>query len=276
MRLSIVMIAKDDEAHVGRALSSVVPQLGDECELVCVDDRSSDGTRQLMEESGACVASTADLPSGGVAAARNLGASLASGDYLYHMDSDDELVSGAVERMLTAAEGGADVVRVPHAEKVRDGECVARPVRDKSVEQQAFSPPAPWARMVKRSLYVPFPDCGVRLCLNPAWHLLQSDRFETFASVDGLPCYIWDRTIQGAGTRTVEWSAVNPRTLEQIAFSDELERLGLMKEWPADFLRSVALMMDIGPRLARPHVRAAWRSRLGAELRNLMTGRYVH
>lgn len=282
MKLSIVMIAKDDEAHVKRSLESIIPQLRDECELVCVDDRSTDSTRAIMDEAMQFAPGPVHVESilpdepGGVARARNLGASLAQGDYLYHVDSDDELIPGSVERMLATMEGEPDVIRVPHAENFRGDECLVKPVEEKTVEEQAYAPPAPWAKIVKRSLYVPFPECGVKLCLNPAWHFLQSDKFETYAAVQGPPCYIWDRTVPGAGTRTVEWSGENPRMLEQIVFTDELERLGLMKEWPADFLRAVALMMDIGPQLKRPHVRAAWASRMRAELRNLATGRYMH
>ena len=73
--------------------------------LLVVDDNSQDGTTDILNTFGESII-LARLPTNrGAAAARNHGASLASGEYLVFLDGDDVLMSRALEvygRLITA------------------------------------------------------------------------------------------------------------------------------------------------------------------------------
>ena len=104
-RMSVVIAAYNAAATIEDAIASVVGQSWGEWELIVVDDGSTDTT-------SAIVARHADddhrvrlttQPNAGTAAARNAGASLASGEYLVFLDADDLLVPDYMERQLAFA-----------------------------------------------------------------------------------------------------------------------------------------------------------------------------
>ena len=84
--LSVVMIAKNEVHCIGDCLSSV---RGIAEEVLVGDTGSTDGTRELAMSKGARVL---DIPwKDDFAAARNAVLSQARGDWLLHMDADEEL-----------------------------------------------------------------------------------------------------------------------------------------------------------------------------------------
>jgi glycosyltransferase involved in cell wall biosynthesis len=91
-RFSVVIPAYNRAEVVGRAVLAVRGQSWEDFELLVVDDGSTDGTPHVVEALAAedsrirCVSQ----PNRGVSAARNLGVSLASGEVVTFLDSDDE------------------------------------------------------------------------------------------------------------------------------------------------------------------------------------------
>jgi len=83
------MIAKDEEASIGRALSSVK----DICdEIIVVDTGSTDSTKSIAESFGAKVL---DHPwEDDFSAPRNTGLEAATSDWILHLDADEELIAG--------------------------------------------------------------------------------------------------------------------------------------------------------------------------------------
>ncbi|UXY40110.1 glycosyltransferase family 2 protein [Streptomyces albidocamelliae] len=84
-------------------------------EVIAVDDGSTDGTGECLEE----FAARAPMPvtvvrqdnSGGPSGPRNVGLGKASGRYVFFLDADDRLGPEALERMVAMAdENGTDVV----------------------------------------------------------------------------------------------------------------------------------------------------------------------
>jgi CDP-glycerol glycerophosphotransferase len=113
--VSVVLIAFDDRHRVGRAIASALSQPGPALEVVVVDDGSTDGTADVAQEWAArddrVRVVRRPTNSGGCGAPRNDGLDAATGRYAMFLDSDDELESGAVERLVAAADrSGADVV----------------------------------------------------------------------------------------------------------------------------------------------------------------------
>ena len=102
---SIVIVCYNEEGFVRQAVESALLQEHPSKEIIVVDDASRDGTAGVLNTFGESII-LARLPvNGGVAAARNHGASLASGKYLVFLDGDDVLMSRALEvygRLITA------------------------------------------------------------------------------------------------------------------------------------------------------------------------------
>jgi glycosyltransferase involved in cell wall biosynthesis len=87
-RFSVVIPAFNASATLNRAINSVCTQSYPAREVIVVDDGSSDATADLARGFGDRV-TLVQQANGGVAAARNLGARVASGDWLAFLDADD-------------------------------------------------------------------------------------------------------------------------------------------------------------------------------------------
>ncbi|MEU8200939.1 glycosyltransferase family 2 protein [Streptosporangium sp. NPDC049046] len=120
IKLSVVVPVRDAEGYIGDALTSLTRNARRDFEFIVVDDGSADATGQIIEDF------RDDLPGlvvlrneapVGLADARNLGVSLASGRYLTFMDGDDWLAPGYLESLVGAIERlGCDFVRVDHVQ----------------------------------------------------------------------------------------------------------------------------------------------------------------
>ncbi|HEY0255321.1 MAG TPA: glycosyltransferase, partial [Kofleriaceae bacterium] len=93
MRLSLCMIARDEEEDLPRLLESV-RDLADE--LVLVDTGSRDATVRYARDAGARIVELA-WPND-FAAARNVSLDHASGDWILVLDADEEVVDVAALR----------------------------------------------------------------------------------------------------------------------------------------------------------------------------------
>ncbi|MFJ5093305.1 glycosyltransferase family 2 protein [Streptomyces sp. NPDC088557] len=121
-RLSVVVIAYNDEALVGEAIRSALDQGPVVAEVVAVDDCSSDGTARVLDELAARhprlrVVRRAEN-SGGCGTPRNDGIAAATAPYVMFLDSDDILPPGAADALVAAAE--------LHRTPVAVGVCVRR------------------------------------------------------------------------------------------------------------------------------------------------------
>jgi glycosyltransferase involved in cell wall biosynthesis len=109
--ISIVMPAHNEEKTIATAVASVLDQrpAAARVEVIVVDDGSSDSTPERAAEAGARVI----VRSGGggsPAAARNLGAAVATGDPVVFLDADCVVRPGWLDAILAAHGRGADVV----------------------------------------------------------------------------------------------------------------------------------------------------------------------
>jgi len=92
--VSVVIPCYNAEAFVAETVASALDQTYPLEEVICVDDGSTDGTLGVLErlQAGAGERVTVlSRPNGGPSAARNLGLSRATGDYVQFLDADDLL-----------------------------------------------------------------------------------------------------------------------------------------------------------------------------------------
>lgn len=113
--VSVVLIGYQDEARIGRALTSIQDQTLHSIEIIVVDDASTDGTesniRAAMDRDPRIRYERLPSNSGGCSAPRNAGVALARAPWIMFCDSDDELERHACMNLLEAAERlDADVV----------------------------------------------------------------------------------------------------------------------------------------------------------------------
>jgi len=103
MRLSVILIAMNEEASIARALRSVA--FADE--IVVVDSGSSDRTVEIARELGAKVTVTDDWP--GFGPQKNRALDLATGDWVLSLDADEWLTAGSAEEIRRTI--GTDAAR---------------------------------------------------------------------------------------------------------------------------------------------------------------------
>lgn len=103
--ISVIIPAYNSENYLRECLDSVAGQEYGDFEVIVVDDGSEDGTTAVVEEYASrdrrfrLVRNSHN----GVSASRNLGLSLAGGEWIMFLDSDDCLYSLALGRLLKAA-----------------------------------------------------------------------------------------------------------------------------------------------------------------------------
>ena len=96
---SVIIPAYNHARFVGEAVESVLLQTAASREVIVVDDGSTDDTARVLAGFGGRIR-VIRQPNRGVAAARNAGAALASGDVLTWLDADDTWWPRKLERQL--------------------------------------------------------------------------------------------------------------------------------------------------------------------------------
>ena len=90
-RLSIIITCHNQALFIKDAVNSALAQSYKACEVIAVDDASSDDSVDILKAFGDSLRLICVPKNIGANAARNLGASLAVGDYLVFLDGDDLL-----------------------------------------------------------------------------------------------------------------------------------------------------------------------------------------
>lgn len=103
-KVSIIIPVYNVEPYISACLHSVMDQTyTGELECIIVDDRGTDASMEVAEREVNAYSGKVDFKivhreqNGGLSAARNTGIRQATGDYLYFLDSDDEITSDCIE-----------------------------------------------------------------------------------------------------------------------------------------------------------------------------------
>ena len=179
MKISIIIPIYNVETWLPRSVEAILANDTADCEVLLIDDGSSDGSPALCDR---YAAEHPDLiraihqKNAGPGAARNTGIAAATGDWFLFVDSDDRLAPNALSRLReVAAEGEADVISFQFFKESVEGQSweewsgpMQSLERFSLREQPAFllTQPSCWLRLWKRSV---FEDNDIRFP-NVVWY----------------------------------------------------------------------------------------------------------
>lgn len=102
MRVSVVIPAYNRRTYIARAIESVLAQSRAVDEIIVVDDGSTDGTSEVVQDRYGSLVKVLRQENKGAAAARNHGIAEARGEWIALLDSDDVWLLTKIERQLEA------------------------------------------------------------------------------------------------------------------------------------------------------------------------------
>jgi glycosyltransferase involved in cell wall biosynthesis len=102
--VSIIIPTFNDGRWVCDAVDSALAQTYPSCEIIVVDDGSTDETQTLISDRYGQSVRYFYQPNRGLAAARNTGLSVATGEYVQFLDADDVLLPAKVATHVAALE----------------------------------------------------------------------------------------------------------------------------------------------------------------------------
>lgn len=104
--ISVIIPVYNTAPYLTKCMSSIVNQTYKELEIICVDDGSTDGSAQILDEFARSDTRIIIIhtENRGVSAARNMALSVASGDLIGFVDSDDYLHREMYQILLGAME----------------------------------------------------------------------------------------------------------------------------------------------------------------------------
>lgn len=97
MKISVILIAYNEEKYIKKAIKSVLNQTFNDFELIIVDDGSSDNTLNIIKEFNDPRIVLISHDNIGPGASRNKAIKIANGDYLMFIDGDDWYSPDALE-----------------------------------------------------------------------------------------------------------------------------------------------------------------------------------
>ncbi len=105
--VSVIIPVYNTEKYLREAMDSIVNQTLRDIEIICVNDGSTDGSAEILEEYAKKDnrISIITQENKGLSCARNAGIMAAKGKYIYFMDSDDILETTALEELIPIMKG---------------------------------------------------------------------------------------------------------------------------------------------------------------------------
>ena len=169
MKCSVIVPVYNMAGYLPRCMASLLAQDLSGCEIILVDDGSTDGTSPALcdryAEDHRDLVKVIHEENRGLGEARNTGIRAAEGEYLLFVDSDDWLREDALAALrLCARETRADMIVFRHACCMEDGTKVPAGLLPSGVspgtvtnlaEQPAllWDPPMSWTRLCRKSLF---------------------------------------------------------------------------------------------------------------------------
>ncbi len=105
-KVSVILPVHNAEKYLEQCLNSILGQTLKDIELICVDDKSTDGSAAILDSYAANESRLRFLQSPGLGAggARNIGLESAQGEYLSFLDADDFFEPDMLESAVAKAE----------------------------------------------------------------------------------------------------------------------------------------------------------------------------
>ena len=165
--LSFILPVYNVELYLRECVESILQQITLECEIILVDDGSTDASGEICDQYAAANPMVRVIRKGncGASAARNTGIAVAKGKYIAFVDSDDKITSGCMADILNWIQNeGADLcflraVKIfPDGTRTDLGECIEKAKlksqsRESAISHLASRPKYPggvWAKLYRR------------------------------------------------------------------------------------------------------------------------------
>ena len=164
--ISIIIPVYNVKQYLSRSVEAVLANDTEDCELILVDDGSSDGSEKMCDDYAAAhpgLIRTIHQKNSGPGCARNTAIKAAKGEWFLFVDSDDRLAPDALSRLRAAMEREpADVYSFQFFKEPMEGEPVGQTsgetpagISFKLSEHPEFllSQPSCWLRLWNRSVF---------------------------------------------------------------------------------------------------------------------------
>lgn len=158
--VTFILPVYNAESTIYRCLDSILKQTYCDYEVIIVDDGSIDNSGKIcdsysLRDNRFRVVHTENA---GVASARQLGVSLATGEYVIHIDSDDWIESNMLSDMMNEI-SDADILVSDYYYNTKHGQTYVRQVDcttseellDKIIKGEVFG--SLWHKLIRRNLY---------------------------------------------------------------------------------------------------------------------------
>ena len=112
--ISVIVPVFNRSESVGRLIEQILGQTYSNVELILIDDGSTDDSFDVCRKYQSSDARIRfyEMPHGGVASARNFGLEKACGEYITFVDSDDQIESNMLEKLLNALVSTGSVISI--------------------------------------------------------------------------------------------------------------------------------------------------------------------
>jgi glycosyltransferase involved in cell wall biosynthesis len=107
--VSILIPVYNCRPWVARAVESALEQTWPSVEVIALDDASTDGSWEVLQEWRSKIRVERSLRNGGQNVSRNLLTTLSRGEWLVFLDADDELAPDSVEQKMMLADAAEAV-----------------------------------------------------------------------------------------------------------------------------------------------------------------------
>ncbi|MFB9948315.1 glycosyltransferase family 2 protein [Rhizobium puerariae] len=175
-KLSVVITCWNYSQYVDRAIRSVQSQHREDCELLVVDDGSTDGSWEVIGSTGA---RALRVDNGGQRKACLHGLHHTLSPFVLFLDADDELLPGSLEAIIANLDDSVAKLQFPLKRMDGDGNIISGPVP----ELDAFRGRQLVRRVLQTGVYTTPPTSG-NVFRRDVCHLLEGAEYDK--AVDGV------------------------------------------------------------------------------------------
>ena len=111
-KVSVIIPIYNVEKYLDKCLDSIVNQTYENIEIICINDGSTDGSQKIVNKYKKKYKNIISLEkeNGGQATARNMGLTIATGEYVTFVDSDDYIDKKLYETIAPKMKKGYDLI----------------------------------------------------------------------------------------------------------------------------------------------------------------------
>ncbi|MCK9312325.1 MAG: glycosyltransferase [Bacteroidales bacterium] len=175
MKVSIIIPVYNVSGYIERCVDSVLCQTYSNIECIFVDDCSPDNSMELISKKTSSYSgnisfiSIHHVQNKGLSGARNSGINASTGDYLYFLDSDDEIPERCIEELVRLAEKYQEVDIIQGSSEVIENGCLNKMYQlkgtlpefsenhfwlKKNILERVLIPVTAWNKLIRRRFII--------------------------------------------------------------------------------------------------------------------------